>query len=239
MEKENLVKLEIKKKSPYNEKEFRLGTDYVNKSGLRLTQIHKDLIQETKDKFPKNALMLGGKDSAFLMSNLIKIQNGKKGFEIGVFTGFSTLIMAEALPEDGLIYAIDVNKEFTDLGKKYWKKGNVDNKIHLDLSGAAGFLKDLIKDEANHNSFDFAFVDADKTGYPEYFELLLVLLRKGGWIAFDNAFCGGNLIGKAHIGFTKEAIESMRGLNQKLNSDTRVSNVLLNIADGLHLVVKN
>ena len=259
MKREDLIKLvkavgafglmyywfKTRKDSHQKNKEFRAASKYVNKKGLRLSLTHKQLISETKQKFPKRAIMLGGKDTAFLMANLIKIQNqggtkgNTKGFEIGVFTGFSTLVMAEALPEDGKIIALDINKEYTDLAQKYWQKAKVANKIELSLGSAVEHLTKLTEDKSEVGTYDFAFVDADKINYPNYYELLLILLKKGGWICFDNAFCGGNLTGLKISGWKKTDIECMDLLNERLNCDERVSNVLLDIADGVHMVVKN
>ena len=234
-----------------NDKEFRVGSEYVNKKGFRLTPLHKQLISETNSQFPTRAVMLGGKDTAFLMANLIKIQKSQisenpdksektlKGFEIGVFTGFSTLVMAEALPLNSKIIALDIEKSYTDLAQKFWKKAGVSEKIDLHLTPAVDFLKKLAEDETKVGTFDFAFVDADKISYPKYYEYLLILLKKGGWICFDNAFCGGNLIGVNSVGWDRESIKCMDKLNGFLNEDERVSNVLLNIADGVHMVVKN
>ena len=232
------------KKKIKNTKELRPGSFYIKKKGYRLTRLHKQLISETISKFPTRALMLGGKDTAFLMANLIKIQKHKtptplKGFEIGVFTGFSTLIIAEALPKNSKIIAIDINKPYTDLAQKFWKKAGVSEKIDLRLTKAVKLLKQMSEDETKVGTFDFAFVDADKYNYPKYYEYLLVLLKKGGWICFDNAFCGGNLIGVKNVGWARKSVRSVDRLNGKLCVDERVSNVLLDIADGVHMVVKN
>ena len=140
--------------------------------------------------------MLGGKDAAQVFANLIKIQNAKKGFEIGVFTGYTTLTMAQALEDGGKIIAYDTSEKFTNLGKKYWEKAKVSDKIDLIIGEAVTGLDKLLEDESNNNSYDFAFVDADKVNYDNYYEKLIKLLKKGGWIAFDNCFAGGGVINK-------------------------------------------
>lgn len=181
------------------------------------------------------AIMLGGADAAELLANLIRISKAKKGIEIGVFTGYSTMTMARALPEDGLIYGLDI--EDTDLGRKYWKKEGVSDKIKMVVGDAIKSMDDLLADESNHGTFDFAFIDADKANYVNYYEKMFILLKKGGWIAFDNAFAGGGVYGGA-FGFSKEQIKAIDSLNEKLCKDERVHNVLLNLCDGVHLVVK-
>ena len=171
---------------------------------------------------------------------MIRVSGAKRGFEIGVFTGYSTMTMAMALPEDGMIYAIDISKEFTDLGQEFWKKSQVENKIQLVLTNAVSYLEELCEDEDNLESFDFAFVDADKINYKNYYELLLKLLKKGGWICFDNAMAGGSVYDRnIPTPFREQDSDAIDNLNREINADERVSNVLIDIADGVHFVVKN
>ncbi len=182
--------------------------------------------------------MLGGLDSGTLLHNIIKIQGGKKGIEVGVYTGFTTYTMAKALPDDGKILALDISREFTGLGEKMWEKGGVRDKIDLRLGDAVESFDKLIEDPSNHNSFDFAFVDADKKNYPVYYEKLLILLKKGGWIAFDNAFAKGGVWGDSSSTFSDEDIKAIKQVNDTINNDDKVYNVLLTIADGINIVVK-
>lgn len=206
---------------------------------LRINDLQLALIEETYKLFPEQSTMIGGKDVACLLGNLISLSHAKQGFEIGVFTGYSTLAMALALPDDGKIIAFDVSKEFTDVGRKYWAQAQVSQKIDLRLMNAIAGLDELIEDEKNHGTFDFAFIDADKLNYMNYYERVLVLLKKGGWIVIDNSFAGNGVIDPVKFPrFGKESISHIGQLNDKLKIDPRVTQVLLNIADGVQLVVK-
>lgn len=127
------------------------------------------------------------------MAFLVRLANSKKGIELGVFTGYTSLCFAEALPADGKLIAVDVNDAFTNVAQKYWKEAGVDKRIELRLEGGIKVLDELIATEGNINTFDFAYVDADKTNYPFYFERLAKLLRPGGFIMFDNVLWGGNV----------------------------------------------
>merc|ERR1711936_304519 len=127
-------------------------------------------------------MMLGAPEVLSLNAAFLKALKAKKVIDVGVFTGASSLAAALALPEDGLVIACDVSEEFTDIAKKFWAEGGVLSKIKLHIAPAVQTLKDLVQ-AGEENTFDFAFIDADKTGYPEYYELCLILMRKGGIIA--------------------------------------------------------
>jgi len=168
------------------------------------------------------------------MQLLVKMLGAKKTIEVGVFTGYSSLCTALALPKGGKLIACDVNKEWTDIARTYWKKAGQEQKIDLCLGPAAETLKQLnvLK---NRGTFDFAFIDADKGGYDGYYEHCLALVRKGGVIAFDNMFMGGRVADSQH---QSPDLKVIRRLNKKLHTDTRVDISLVPIADGLTLAVK-
>jgi predicted O-methyltransferase YrrM len=212
--------------------------EYIYKHGVRIPSIQDELLKETKNRFPREFLMAGGKQVGAMLNNLIRVSGAKKGIEVGVFTGFTTLGMALALPEDGKIYALDVSDKFASLGQEFWKKANVDNKIELRIAPAEQTLNDLLSDVRNHGTFDFAFVDADKTGYDTYYEKLLVLLKKGGWIIFDNMFAFGYIASTEVPEKDIESVEAIRRLNEKLHHDSRVEVSLLEVCDGVNFVVK-
>ena len=217
----------------------RKMSNYVFEKGVRLTQAQKDLIAETREKFPRWFIMVGGPDVGALLENLIRISGAKRGLEVGVFTGYTTMTMALALPkEDGHILALDISKEWTDVGMKYWKQNKVDNIIELSLGPATKKLDELITDENNLGTYDFAFIDADKTGYDDYYERCLKLLKKGGWILFDNIFQDGYINQDVVPERRKSNVEAIRKLNDKLLNDNRVTISMLEISDGLTLVVK-
>jgi predicted O-methyltransferase YrrM len=107
------------------------------------------------------------------MKFLIKLSKAKKGIEVGVFTGYSALCMAEGLPEDGKLLALDISEEYTSLGLKYWKEAKVDHKIDLKIGPGIVYLDKLLTDKSEVGTFDFAYVDADKDNYPKYYDRLI------------------------------------------------------------------
>jgi len=178
--------------------------------------------------------MMGAPEVVNLNALLIKSLAARKVIDVGVFTGASSLAAALALPDDGIVIGCDVSEDFTNLAKKYWTEAGVDKKIKLEIAPAADTLNKLV-DNGEENTFDFAFIDADKGGYDTYFELCLKLMRKGGIIAFDNTLRDGKVLNENDTGVDLVAI---RKLNEKLGKDTRVNTSLLNIGDGYTLVTK-
>ena len=160
----------------------------------KISDVKYRLIQETIEKFGKASEMLTPADQAEHMAFMVRVAGAKKGIELGVFTGYTSLCFAEALPEDGKLIAVDVSEEFTGIAHKYWAEAGVDKKIELRLDGGLKVLQELIADKENLNSFDFAYVDADKPNYPHYFDLLAQLLRSGGFIMFDNVLWSGKVV---------------------------------------------
>ena len=168
------------------------------------------------------------------MQLLIKVMNAKNTIEIGVFTGYSSLCVALALPVDGKIIACDISTKYTDIAEKYWEDAKVRNKIDLKIGPAIDSLKKLI-DKGMSNTFDFSFIDADKINYDNYYELSLQLLRPGGLIAIDNVLWSGDVVNKR---INDIDTESIRSLNKKLHMDSRVDISLIPIGDGLTLALK-
>jgi len=151
-----------------------------------------------------------------------------------VFTGYSSLVVALALPADGRLIACDVNEEYTAVARRYWREAGVDHKIDLRLAPALETLDELLAD-AEAGRFDFAFIDADKERYAEYYERCLALLRPGGLIVIDNVLWSGEVADPA---VTSPVVLAIRELNQKLHHDERIDLSLLPIADGVALVRK-
>ena len=166
------------------------------------------------------------------MAFLLKLINAHDVLEIGTYTGYSSLVMAQALPDSGTVIACDINPEWTKIAKKYWEKANSAHKIDLRLAPALETLKQL-KDEKK--LFDFIFIDADKLNYTTYYEDCLTLLKTNGIIAIDNVLWEGKVADQAH---QDPATLEIRKLNQHLHQDTRVEISLVPIADGLTLVRK-
>ena len=171
-----------------------------------------------------------------LMQMLVRLQGAKRCIEVGTFTGYSALAVALALPEDGELIACDVSEEFTALGKPHWAAAGVDHKIDLRIAPAAQTLEALLA-ERGEGTFDFAFIDADKTNYPTYYELLLRLLRPGGCIGIDNVLWGGRTA-QAPSSEDTESTKALRELNAFVHADERVDVSMVPIGDGLTLVRK-
>ncbi|HUS05758.1 MAG TPA: class I SAM-dependent methyltransferase, partial [Bryobacteraceae bacterium] len=154
--------------------------------------------------------------------------------EIGVFTGYSSLCTALALPAEGKIVACDINKGWTSIASRYWAEAGVVQKIDLRLAPAAQTLDSLIA-EGREGSFDFVFIDADKQNYGAYYERALLLLRRGGIVALDNVLWHGSV---ADASVQDEATEAIRRVNEALHQDERVSISMLPVGDGLTLAMK-
>ena len=169
------------------------------------------------------------------MALLVKLLGARCAIEVGVFTGYSALTVALALPDDGRLLACDINDEYTRVGQPYWEQAGVAHKIELQLAPARTTLDArLAAGEAGR--YDFAFIDADKTSYDAYYECCLELLRAGGLIAIDNTLWGGKV---AHPASDDDAdTAALQALNAKLHGDQRVDLSLLPIGDGLTLARK-
>ncbi len=209
--------------------------EYVLKVGNRISELKFDLIKETEEKFQKYKTMITYPPQAELLKMLVQLSGAKNGIEIGVFTGMSSISIAEGLPDDGRLLCLDVSEEFTSLARKYWKLTHVEHKIELILDPALTTLAKLQDNLENLNSFDFAYVDADKPNYMNYYENLLILLKPNGFIVFDNTLWGNKV---AYETYQDEDTLAFKKLNSFLNKDKRVSINLLNIGDGMTIVRK-
>jgi caffeoyl-CoA O-methyltransferase len=205
---------------------------YVAQIATKETEIQQRLRKET-EKLPDATMQLGPDQGAFL-AWLVQLIRARYALEIGTFTGFSALTVAMALPPGGKLLACDISEEWTSIGKPYWKEAGVAEKIDLRIGPAAVTLKKL-KDEFGKNSFDFAFIDADKAAYDLYYEACLELVRSDGIIALDNVLRGGNVADRK---VNDDATRLMRELNLKIRDDKRVSSVMLTLGDGITVVRK-
>jgi predicted O-methyltransferase YrrM len=165
---------------------------------------------------------------------LVRLLGATQCLEVGTFTGYSALAVAEALPADGQIIACDINPKTTEVARKAWAAAGLDHKIALHLGPAVDSLDRLIAG-GRANSFDFAFIDADKTAYDQYYERCLTLLRPGGLIAIDNVLWSGAVADPAVM---DDATVALRALNAKIAADPRVDSALVPIGDGVHLARK-
>jgi len=207
--------------------------DYLLAVSLREAAILTELRQETAS-LPMAQMQISPEQGQF-MALLIKLLGAKKTLELGVFTGYSSLVVALSLPANGKIVACDISEEFTSVARRYWEKAGVADKINLHIGPALETLDKLLENGAAE-TFDFAFIDADKGNYPHYYERSLQLIRPGGLIAVDNVFQAGRV---ADTAIQDNQTNSIRAFNQKLLEDTRVTLSLVPIADGLTLALKN
>jgi predicted O-methyltransferase YrrM len=174
-----------------------------------------------------------GPEQGQLMALLVRLIGARRCIEIGVFTGYSALTVALALPPDGYLLACDISDEYTRVGRPFWEAAGVDTKIDLRLGPALQTL-DAQLAAGDEGAFDFAFIDADKTGYDAYFERCLRLLRPGGLIAIDNVLWSGSVARPARDADTR----ALQALNDKLHADERIDLAMLPLGDGLTLARK-
>ena len=168
-----------------------------------------------------------------LMALLVKLIGARAAIEIGVFTGYSALSVALALPDDGRLLACDISEEYTGIGRPFWEQAGVARKIDLKLGPAMQTLDARLADGAA-GAYDFAFIDADKSSYDAYYERCLQLLRTGGLIAIDNVLWSGAVAKAADSDDTR----ALQALNRKLHRDERIELAVLPIGDGLTLARK-
>lgn len=205
---------------------------YLCAVSLREPDVLKHLRQETASH--PMAQMQIAPEQGQLMALLVQLMGAKKTLEIGVFTGYSSLAVALALPPDGQIIACDVSEEYTAIAQQYWQQADVAHKIDLRVAPAIETLDGLLADGA-HESFDFAFIDADKSNYDNYYERSLQLIRSGGLIAIDNVLWSGRV---ADPKTQDNRTRKIQAFNQKLHDDSRITLSLVPIADGLTLALK-
>jgi predicted O-methyltransferase YrrM len=167
------------------------------------------------------------------MALLVKLTGARRTLDIGVFTGYSALAVALALPPDGVVTGCDISREYTDVGRLHWDKAGVGHKIDLRIAPALDTLDALLA-QGQSGAFDFAFIDADKTGYDAYYERCLRLLRAGGLIAVDNVLWNGRVAQAADDADTA----AIQAFNRKLHHDERIDLSLLPVGDGLTLARK-
>jgi predicted O-methyltransferase YrrM len=205
---------------------------YVLDQATRETEIAGRLREETA-RLPQAGMQIGG-DEAALLALLVKMVGGRRALEIGTFTGYSALAVAAALPEDGRLVCCDISAEWTAIARRYWSEAGVAPKIDLRLAPAAETLPKLVR-EFGPGSFDYAFIDADKTGADGYYETCLTLLRAGGIVAIDNTLWSGSVADPEKRDADTVAL---RKLNRKVRDDARVDMCLLTVGDGVTLARK-
>ena len=207
-------------------------SDYLLSVGVREPEAARALREETAGR-PESNMQIAPEQGQFL-DFLIRALGVRRAIEVGVYTGYSALITALALPADGELIACDINPEWTAIGRRYWRQAGVSDRIRLHLRPALDTLNALIG-AGESGRFDFAFIDADKEGYPDYFEACLKLMRPGGVIAVDNTLWSGHVADPAILDADTAAL---RAFNAARHADSRVDLCLLPVADGLTLLRK-
>ena len=204
--------------------------EYLVAHGHNGDPIRAELAAETAKLGWISGMQIAAEQGTF-MAILAGAIGARSAVEVGTFTGYSALCVARALPADGRLLCCDLNEQWTSIGRRYWERAGVANKITLKLGPAADTLKALPASPA----FDFAFIDADKTSYPIYYEEILERLRPSGLILIDNVLWNGAILDET----TKDADTlALRALNDLIAKDTRVEAVMVGIADGLTIVRK-
>lgn len=205
---------------------------YLLDSSLREPDVLRRL-RETTAKMPEARMQISPEQGQ-LMALLVEMLGARQTIEIGTFTGYSALVVARALPDDGRVVACDVQSDFVDVGRPFWEEAGVASKIDVRIGDAVQTLRSL-REEGGDGQFDFAFIDADKGNYSTYYEQCLALVRKGGLIAVDNVLWGGSV---ADPSDTKPTTEAIRALNRRMHADEQVSVSMIPIGDGLYLARK-
>ena len=203
---------------------------YIARVATHETPVQQKLRAETS-KMAEAGMQIGADQGAFF-ALLIHAIGARKAIEIGVFTGYSALAVASALPEGGKLVACDVSEEWTAIGRRHWQEAGVAHKIDLRIAPATETLAKLLQTEGP-GSFDFAFIDADKPSYDAYYEACLKLVHANGLIAIDNVLWSGKV---ADDSVHDASTDALRALNEKIAGDTRVEACLLTIGDGVMLV---
>ena len=205
---------------------------YLVDHSVREHPVLAELRAETA-KLPHAGMQIGSDQGQF-MALLAKLMGARRCIEVGVFTGYSSLSVALALPPDGRIVACDVSEEWTAVARRYWEKAGVAKKIDLRLGRATTTLDRMLAEEGE-GRYDFAFIDADKTSYLEYYERCLRLVRANGLIAVDNTLWSGDVADSSN---TKPDTVALRAFNDALHRDERVDLALLPLGDGVTLARK-
>jgi len=204
---------------------------YVLDHSLREHPAQAALREATRNH--PHAGMQIGPDQGQFMALLVKLLGARRCIEIGVFTGYSALTVALALPDDGRLLACDINDAYVGIGRPFWEQAQVSHKIDLQLAPAAQTF-DARLAAGESGQYDFAFIDADKTGYDGYYERCLALLRRGGLVAIDNTLWSGAVAKPS----TDADTRALQALNLKLHHDARIDLSLLPIGDGVTLARK-
>ncbi len=206
--------------------------DYLLAHGVRESAVMRRLREETARH--EMGRMQISREQGALMALLVELIGAKRALEVGVFTGYSALVVAEAMGAEGRLTALDINADYTEIARRFWAEAGVAERIELRLGDARESLTAL-RDDGLDGAYDFAFIDADKSGYDIYYEQCLALVRPGGLILLDNTFYMGRI---AEPERWQESGAVVDAVNKKIQGDERVSMVMLPIGDGLTICRK-
>eukprot|EP00347_Sterkiella_histriomuscorum_P005298 403357136 len=197
------------------------------------------LREKTQQLFPEDAVMLTAPDQCELMRTMIKLGKCKYGLEVGCFTGYSALCMAQGIQEGGMIHTIDITDKYSQLAKEHWKFAGLQDKITLHVNDGLSQLKDFLKQQQKNQlyKFDFAYVDANKLEYQQYFEVLAFLIKDGGFIMFDNILWKGRVKDEASRDNDPKAKAAYETARMVLNDERFDTNTFM-IGDGLMIATK-
>ena len=206
--------------------------DYVDGNWLRDSPLKRRLREETA-KMPGAGMQISAHQGQQI-GLLARAIGVRRAVEVGTFTGYSALCIAEALAGDGKLWCCDVSEEWTRIGKRYWKEAGLESRIELTVAPALKTL-DWLLAQGLGGQLDLAFIDADKTNYDGYYERCLTLLRTGGLMMFDNVLWGGRV---ADAAAGSEDTQALKALNRKLHADPRIDLALVPLGDGITLALK-
>ncbi|WP_314175096.1 O-methyltransferase [Streptomyces winkii] len=204
--------------------------DYLLAHASPSDNILRDLVEETHQLVPGTTMQISH-DEGELLTMLVRLTRVSFAVEVGVFTGYSSICIARGLRADGRLLACDVSEEWTSVARRYWERAGLTDRIDLRLAPADETLRALPTDQA----VDFAFIDADKTGYPTYYEELVPRMRQGGLMVLDNVLRGGRVVDPSA---QDPADRAIRQINDTITADSRVQSVMLPLRDGVTLVRK-
>ena len=206
--------------------------DYLLDHGVRESAVMRRLREETA-RHEMGMMQISAEQGA-LMALLVQATGARRALEIGVFTGYSALVVADAMGADGRLTALDINADYTEIARRFWAEAGLAEGIELRLGDARESLA-VLRREGFDGTYDFAFIDADKSGYDIYYEQCLALVRPGGLILIDNTFYMGRI---AEPERWQESGAVVDALNKKIKGDERVTVVMLPIGDGLTICRK-
>jgi caffeoyl-CoA O-methyltransferase len=207
---------------------------YVVAHSSHQDELLRRLEAETVEAAGELAVMLTAPEQAALITLLVRALGARRALELGTFTGYGAISIARGLPPGGRLLTCDVSERWTAIARRYLGEAGLAERVEIRLGPALDMLRGLPPSEP----FDFAFIDADKETYPDYYEACLGLLRPGGLMMLDNVFLGGNVVAERPAADRARQVAAIRALNDRIAEDQRVERAMLGVSDGITLVLK-